>query len=78
MTCSTLGMTPPRRTSATFAFSVSPSLAMNPALWSDARVTVTPESVTGSTTATGVMAPVRATDQTTSRSVEVPASPWNL
>ena len=77
-TPSTLGMTPPRRTSVTFAPSVSPSFAMNATLCSDARDTETPDRNTGSTIATGVMAPVRATDHSTCRSTDSPESHRDL
>src|SRR5580658_10266437 len=69
VTRSTFGITPPRRTRVILAPNVRPSLSMNPALWSDARVTVTPDKNTGSTTAMGVMAPVRATDHSTAKRV---------
>ena len=71
-------MTPPRRTIATVAPTVSPSFSSRPRWCSVARVTVTPESATGSTSATGVMVPVRATLHSTPRNTLVPSSPWNF
>lgn len=51
---------------------------MMPRLCSDTRLTVTPESDTGSMSATGLIAPVRDTDHSTPTSREQPDSPWYL
>ena len=48
------------------------------ALWSDARDTLDPASSTGSSTATGVSAPVRPTCTTMSRSLVFARSAANL
>ena len=49
-----------------------------PQLCKDARATLAPETKTGSTTATGVITPVRATDHFTSTSFVCALSPCNL
>ena len=81
-TDSMCGITPPRRVTATCAptaSGVSPaSFAMMERLCSDTRETVTPESETGSTRATGLIAPVRETDHSMPVSFERPDSPWYL
>ena len=61
------GITSPARRSSTVSPSASPFSLMKPRLCRVARRTVTPPSATGSSSATGVSAPVRLTWNSTPR-----------